>query len=162
MSYSVRPHRWQPTRLHHPWDSPGRNIGVGCHFILQCIKAKSESEVAQSCPTPSDPMDCSLPGSSMGFARQKYWSELPLPSPSRWQGRVRKELSLGTWLGGWWLGWVGVQCPAVLGCVDVHTPFPSPSSWISLVTLLLHNISSCLWKVFLLLDLSSPYVQMTE
>ena len=47
-----------------PWDSPGKNTGVGCHFLLQCVKVKSESEVAQSCPTSSDPVDCSLPGSS--------------------------------------------------------------------------------------------------
>ena len=53
------------TRLPHPWDSPGKNTGVGCHFLLQCMKGKSESEVAQSCPTPSDPTDCSLPGSSI-------------------------------------------------------------------------------------------------
>ena len=108
MSDSVRPHRRQPTRLPRPWDSPGKNNGVGCHFLLQCIKVKvkslsrvqllatpwtaayqappslgfsrqeqwgglpfpspmhkSESEVAQSCPTLSDPMDCSLPGSSV-------------------------------------------------------------------------------------------------
>ena len=64
MSDSVRPQRWQPTRLPCPWDSPGKNTGVGCHFLLQCMKVKSESEVAQSCPTPSKPMDCSLPGSS--------------------------------------------------------------------------------------------------
>jgi len=56
---------WQPTRLTRPWDSPGKNTGVGCHFLLQCMKVKSESEVAQSCPTLSDPMDCSLPGSSI-------------------------------------------------------------------------------------------------
>ena len=54
----------QPTRLPHPWDSPGKNTGVGCHFLLQCMKVKSESEGAQSCPTLSDPTDCSLPGSS--------------------------------------------------------------------------------------------------
>ena len=65
MSDSVQPHRQQPTRLPHPWDSPGKNTGVGCHLLLQCMKGKSESEVAQSCPTPSDPMDCSLPGSSV-------------------------------------------------------------------------------------------------
>ena len=53
------------TRLPHPWDSPGKNTGVGCHFLLQCMKVKSESEVAQSCLTPSDPMDCSVPGSSV-------------------------------------------------------------------------------------------------
>ena len=63
MSDSVWPHRWQPTGLPHPWDSPGKNTGVGCHFLLQCVK--SESEVAQSCPTLSDPMDCSPPGSSI-------------------------------------------------------------------------------------------------
>ena len=65
MSDSVRPHRRQPIRLPHPWDSPGMNTGVGCHFLLQCMKVKSESEAAQSCPTLSDPMDCSLPGSSI-------------------------------------------------------------------------------------------------
>ena len=65
MSDSVRPHRQQPTGLPRPWDSPGKNTGVGCHFLLQCRKVKSESEVAQSCPTLSDPMDCSLPGSSI-------------------------------------------------------------------------------------------------
>ena len=65
MSDSVRPHRRQPSRLPRPWDSPGKNTGVGCHFLLQCMKVKSESEVAQSCPTLSDPMDCSLPGSSI-------------------------------------------------------------------------------------------------
>ena len=61
----MRPHRRQPTRLPHPWDSPGKNTGVGCYFLLQCMKVKSESEVAQSCPTLSDPLDCSLPGSSV-------------------------------------------------------------------------------------------------
>ena len=65
VSDSVRPHRRQPTRLPHPWDSPGKNTGVGCHFLLQYMKVKSESEVAQSCPTLSDPMDCSPPGSSV-------------------------------------------------------------------------------------------------
>ena len=65
MSNSVWPQRWQPTRLPCPWDSPGKNTGVGCHFLLQCMKVKSESEVAQSCPTLSNPMDCSLPGSSV-------------------------------------------------------------------------------------------------
>ena len=53
----------QPTRLPRPWDSPGKNTGVGCHFLLQCMKVKSESEVHQLCPTLSDPMNCSLPGS---------------------------------------------------------------------------------------------------
>ena len=62
---SVEPHRWQPTRLRRPWDSPGKNTGVGCYFLLQCMKVKSESEVAQSGPTLHDPKDCSPPGSSI-------------------------------------------------------------------------------------------------
>ena len=70
------------TRLPHPWDSPGKNTGVGCHFLLQGMKVKSESEVSQSCPTLSDPVDCSLPRSSVhGIFQAKYWSGVPLPSP---------------------------------------------------------------------------------
>ena len=64
VSDSVRPHRQQPNRLLCPWDSPGKNTGVGCHCLLQCMKVKSESEVAQSSLTVCDPIDCSLPGSS--------------------------------------------------------------------------------------------------
>ena len=81
MSDSVRPHRRQPTRLQRPWDSPGKNTGVGCHFLLQCIKVKSESEVAQSCPTLSNLMDCSLPGFSIhGIfqARVLEWGAIAL------------------------------------------------------------------------------------
>ena len=73
------PHRRQPTRLPRPWDSPGKNTGVDCHFLLQCMKVKSESEVAQLCPTLSDPMDCSPPGSSIhGIfqARVLEWSAI--------------------------------------------------------------------------------------
>ena len=82
MSDSVRPHRQQPTRLLCPWDSPGKNNGVGCHFLLQCMKVKSESEVSQSCPTLSDPMDCSLPGSSdLGIFQARVLEWVPLPSP---------------------------------------------------------------------------------
>ena len=62
---TVRLHRRQPTRLCRPWDSPGKNTGVGRHFLLQCMKVKSESEVTQSCPIHRDPTDCSLPGSSL-------------------------------------------------------------------------------------------------
>ena len=63
--HSALPQRRQPTRLPCPWDSPGKNTGVGCHFLLQCRKVKRESEVTQSCLTFSDPMDCSLPGFSV-------------------------------------------------------------------------------------------------
>ena len=65
MSDSERPHRWQPIRLPHLWDSPGKKTGVGCHFLLQCMKVKRESEVAQLFLTLSDPMDCSLTGFSI-------------------------------------------------------------------------------------------------
>ena len=84
MSNFVRPQRWQPTRLPHPWDSPGKNSGVGCHFLLQCMKVKSESEVAQLCPTLSDPMNCSLPGSSVhGIfqARVLEWGAIAFSTP---------------------------------------------------------------------------------
>ena len=84
MSDSVRPHRWQPTRLPHPWDSPGKNTGVGCHFLLQCRKVKRQSEFAQSCPTASDPMDCSPPGSSIhGIfqARVLEWGAIAFVMP---------------------------------------------------------------------------------
>ena len=84
MSDSVRPHRWQSTRLSHPWDSPGKNTGMGCYFLLKCMKVKSESEAAPLCPTPSDPRDCSLPGSSVhGIfqARVMEWVAISLHSP---------------------------------------------------------------------------------
>ena len=81
MSDSVRPHRGQPNRLPSLWDPPDKNTGVNCYFLLQCMKVRSESEVTQPCATLSDPMDCSLPGSSVhGFSRQEYWSGVPLPS----------------------------------------------------------------------------------
>ena len=71
-----------PPGLPRPWDSPGKNTGVGCHFLLQCMKVKSESEVPQSCLTLRDPMDCAFQASpSMGFPRQEHWSEVPSPSP---------------------------------------------------------------------------------
>ena len=80
----MRPQRWQPTRLPHPWDSPGKNTGVGCHFLLQCVEVKSESDAAQSCLTPSDPMDCSLPGSSIHGIFQARVVEWGAIAFSRW------------------------------------------------------------------------------
>ena len=80
---TVRPHRWQPTRIPCPWDSPGKNTGVGCHFLLQCMKVKTENEVAQLCPTLSDPKDCGLPGSSIhGIfqARVLEWGATAYPT----------------------------------------------------------------------------------
>ena len=83
MSNSVQPHRWQPTRLPHPWDSPGKNTGVGCHSLLQCMKVNRESEVAQSCLTLSDPLDCSPPGSSIHGIFQARVPKVKVKSLSR-------------------------------------------------------------------------------
>ena len=92
----MRPHRQQPARLPCPWDSPGKNTGVGCHFLLQCMKVKSESEVAQSCPTLSDPMDCSLPGSSFhGIfqARVLEWGAVAFSTRFHIYARISFSLS---------------------------------------------------------------------
>ena len=104
----MRPHRLQPTRLPRPWDSPGKNTVVGCHFLLQCMRVKSESEVAQSCPTLSDPMDCSPPGSSFhGIfqARVLEWVVIAFSDRKNWQppivtldtgvGRVFRQIKGG-------------------------------------------------------------------
>ena len=118
MSDSVRPHRWQPTRLPCPWDSPGKNTGVGCHFLLQCMKVKSGSEVlscvrllatlwtaAHQAPPP------------MGFSRQEYWSGVPLPSPT---------------VGPYWLSILNI---AVCNCASLTIPSPDspPLATISLL-----------------------------
>ena len=95
VSNSVRPHRQQPTRLPHPWDSPGENTGVGCHFLLQCMKVKSESEVAQSCLTLSDPMDCSLTGSSVHGIFQARVLEWDAIAFSDVKHRLGKKVCLG-------------------------------------------------------------------
>ena len=82
VSDSVQPRRRQPTRLPSPCDSPGKNTGVGCHFLLQCVKVKSESEVTQSCLTLHDSVDCSPPGSSVhGIFQARVLEWVPLPSP---------------------------------------------------------------------------------
>ena len=109
MSDSVRPHRRQPTRLPRPWDSPGKNTGVGCHFPLRCMKVKSETEVAQLCPTPSDPMDCSLPGSSIhGIfqARVLEWGAIAF-SGSSYSDQIRS---------------VTQSCPTLSNPVDCSPP----------------------------------------
>ena len=94
MSDSVQPE----TAAHQapcPWDSPGKNIGVGCHFFLQCMKVKSESEVTQSCSTLSDSMDCSLPGSSLHgifHPRVLEWGAIGSPLvPGKSHGRRSLE-----------------------------------------------------------------------
>ena len=115
MSDSVRPHGRQPTRLPCPWDSPGKNTGVGCHFLLRCMKVKSESEVAQLCPTPSDSMDCSLPGSSVhGIfqARVLEWGAIAFSpvslSVTPWAVACRAPLPIGFSRQEYWSG---LLCP---------------------------------------------------
>ena len=93
MSDSVRPHRREPNRLPCPWDSPGKNTEVGCHFLFQCMKGKSESEVAQSCPALSDPMDCSLPGSPVpGILQARTLKWVAISSSNAWKGKVKAKL----------------------------------------------------------------------
>ena len=122
MSHSIRPHRRQPTRLPRPRDSPGKNTWVGCHFLLQCRKVKSESEVAQSCPTLNDPMDCSLPGSSVhGIfqARVLEWGAIAFSLASSvhgiFQARIVEWVAISyskgaSWLRDQnWVSWIGRQ-----------------------------------------------------
>ena len=100
VSDSMWPHRRQPTRLPCPWDSPGKNTGVGCHFLLQCMKVKSESELAQSCQTLCDRMDCSLPGSSahgIFQARVLEWGAIAFSNSATQKDKTYCAL------GKWWL-----------------------------------------------------------
>ena len=130
MSDSVRPQRQQPTRLPCPQDSPGKNTGVGCHFLLQCMKVKSESEVAQLCLTPSDAMDCSPPGSTVhGIfqARVLEWGAIAFSNAWKWKVKV-KSLSRVRLLVTPWT--VAHQAPPSMGFSrqehwsGVPSPFP--------------------------------------
>ena len=101
----MRPHRRKPIRLLCPWDSPGKNTGVGCHCLLHCMKVKSESEVAQSCPTLSDPMDCSLRGSSVhgiSQARVLEWGAIAtlVITAKTWKQPICP--SIGIWINKLW------------------------------------------------------------
>ena len=141
MSYSVRPHRGQPTRLPRPWDSPGKNTEVGCHFLLQCMKVKSEREVAQSCPTLSHPMDCSLPG----FSVHRIF-----------QARVLGSGAIA------FSGSVAQSCPTLCDPVDCSTPGPlsitNSQSLLKLMSIELVMLSNHLivCRPFLLLPQSLP------
>ena len=95
MSDSVQPHRQQPTRLSRPWDSLGKNTGMGCHFLLHCMKVKTESEAAQSCATPWTAAYQAPP--SMGFSRQEYWSGVPLLSPDLFPRVMEIKTKINKW-----------------------------------------------------------------
>ena len=129
--FSVQLHGWQPTRLPHPWDSPGKNTGVGCHFLLRCMKVKSEIEVAQSHPTLCDPMDCSLPGSSahgIFQARVLEWVAVAFSSTYLKSSHFLSAQS-------WNCGWNGQTCsesPFVLWVTCGWESFPFESESVSL------------------------------
>ena len=133
VSDSVRPHRRQPTRLPHPWDSPGKNTGVGSHFLLQCVKVKSEREVAQLCPTLRDPMDCSLPGSAIQFSRQEDWSGVPSPSP--W--KQPKCPSIDEWIKTLWY----IYIIEYYSAINKNEIMPFAATWMDLESIILSEIS---------------------
>ena len=145
MSDSVQRHRRQPTRLPRPWDSPGKNTGVGCHFLLQCMKVKSESQVAQSCPTLSDPMDCSLPG----FSVHRIF-----------QARVLGSGAIA------FSGSVAQSCPTLCDPVDCSTPGPlsitNSQSLLKLMSIELVMLSNHLivCRPFLLLPSVFPSIRI--
>ena len=135
----VRPcatHRWQPTRLPRPWDSPGKNTGVGCHFLLQCMKVKSQSEVTQSCPTLKDPVDCSLPGSSVhGIfqARVLEWGAIAFSNIIQHQvlKKLWDQICYCFFPGPWWLVAVqGLDTMLLVGhcCSNQNTLVAFPGS----------------------------------
>ena len=98
VSDSVQPQRRQPTRLPRPWDSPGKNTEVDCHFPLQCMKVRSESEVAQLCQTPSDPMDCCLPGSSThGICQARVLEWGAIAFSGNYTAAAAKSLQFSGW-----------------------------------------------------------------
>ena len=124
MSDSVQPRRWQPNRLPCPWDFPGKNTGVGCHFLLQCMKVKSESEVAQLCPTPSDPMDCSPPGSSIHVifqARVLEWGAIAFSEPCI--GKLKMQRTADRLLD-YTLATDKIEFDLNMGCRDIQVEKP--------------------------------------
>ena len=131
MSDSVRPHRWQPTRLRHPQDSPGKNTGVGCHFLVQCMKVKSESEVAQLCLTFSYPMVGSLPGSSVhGIfqARLLEWGAIAF-SICVWELDYKESWAPKNWC--FWAVMLEKTLESPLDCKEIQPVHPKgDQSWV--------------------------------
>ena len=164
MSNSVGPHRPQLTRLPRPWDSPGKNTGVGCHFLLQCMKVKSESEVAQSCLTLSDSMDCSPPGSSVHGIFQARVLE--------WGAIAFSVSSLSHTANFYWLSMLHMVV-YMLPCYSLHSshpllPLPSPCTSVCSLCLHLHccpinrfistifldSIYMCYYRIFVFMFLT--------
>ena len=147
MSDSVRPHRQQPTRLPRPWDSPGKNTGVGCCLLLQCMKVKRENEVAQSSLILSDPMDCRPPGSSVHRilqARTLDWVVISFSNAGKWKVKM-KLLSRVRLLATPWF--TAYQAPPFMGFSrqEHWSGLPLPSSQIKLTIANLKEIMKIKW-----------------
>ena len=125
----MRPHTRQPTRFPLPWDSPGKNTGVGCHFLLQCMKVKNESEVTQSCPTLSDPMDCSLPGSSVHGIFQARVLEWVAIAFSETLDSCNKQLTRHFQIG--WTGWGPSEIQDDIYVLSIQILFKKPTQGVS-------------------------------
>ena len=155
MSDSVRPHRQQPTRLLCPWDSPGKNTGVGCHFLLQCVKVKSEREVAQSCLTLSDPMACSLLGSSVhGIFQARVLEWVPLPSPKTQTSYYQTSICCCS---------VDQPCPTFCNPMNCSTPgFPVHYQLLELAQTHVHRVSDAIQPSYPLLSPSPPAFNLSQ
>ena len=158
LSDCLQPHRRHPTRLPRPWDSPGKNTGVGCHFLLQCRKVKSESEVAQSYPILSDPMDCSLPGSSIhGIfqARVLEWGAIAFSTSQRRHTQIIRgstQFSLVT------QSWLALCDP-----MDCSTPsFPVHHQLPELAQTHVHRIDDAIQLSHPLSSLSPPAFNLSQ
>ena len=151
MSDSVPPQRRQPTRLCCPWDSPGKNTGVGCHFLLQCIKVKSKSEVAQSCPTLCDHRDGSPPDSPVpGILQARTPEWVAISFSSAWKWKVKVKLLSHVWLPA--TPWTAAhQAPPSMGFSKQEylsgMPFSQSIFWFLLMSSLNLSIDSFLRKL---------------
>ena len=131
MSDSVWPHRRQPTRLRHPWDSPGKNTGVGCHFLLQRMKVKTESEVTESCPTLSECTDCSPLGSpipGITKARTLEWVAISFSNAWKWKVKMKSLSRVRLFATPWTAAY---QTPLSMGFCrqEYWSGVPLPSPW---------------------------------
>ena len=141
MSDSVQPQRRQPTWLPRSWDSPGKNTGVGCHFLLQCMKVESESEDAQSCPTPSDPMDCSLPLSSVhGICQARVLEWQTRVQSLDWEDPLEKGKATHSSILAWRIWWTVVHGVASWTHLN-HFHFHALQKLLSLIRFHLFNFA---------------------
>ena len=164
MSNSVQPHRQQPTRFLHPWDSPGKNTGVGCHFLLQGMKVRSESEVAQSCPTLCDPMNCNLPGSSVHgifqarvlrqhIKKQRHYFANEGPSSQcygfsnshvwMWELHYKESWAPKNWW--FWTLMLAKTLETILDCKEIQPVHPKDQSWMFIGRTDAESESPMLW-----------------